>query len=71
VNGFFYRPTGIVLQQALKDRNGKGCGFSCTGLSASQQVASFENKRNGFGLNGGWMAVSLFLKCAEYWVNDM
>jgi hypothetical protein len=51
---------GLFRAQALQQRQGKAGGLAGTGLGAGENVAAFENDRNGLALNRGRIAVALF-----------
>ena len=49
----------------MQDRQGEGGGFSGSGLGDADDIASFENERNGLGLDGGRGDVVFFGKSAR------
>ena len=49
----------------MQDRQGEGGGLSGSGLGDADDIASFENERNGLGLDGGRGDVVFFGKSAR------
>jgi hypothetical protein len=46
----------------MQNRQGEGGGFSGSGLGDADDIASFEDERNGLGLDGGGGDVVFFGK---------
>ena len=51
----------FLRMKKLKDRYREGGGFTGTSLRASEEIASFQYRRNSSGLYWGWSCVSFII----------
>jgi len=49
---------GLILRKPLEDGEGKGAGFSRSGLRAAEHIPACQGFGNGLGLNGGGSCIA-------------
>src|ERR1700712_1783178 len=59
-----------MFQQAVQDRQRKGCGLAGSGLGDADDVTAGQCERDGLGLDGGGRLVVFFLERARNGIGE-